>query len=173
MKFWIAYFFNLIVIVVGVNQEVTLRFRNESDEYISIHWVDPRTQATALIKGDIEPGLTFNFNSYLTHSFEVWQLPNPDSGLCGGEEKADEQSCKINYFQVTEAPEQGFVIKKGIEIETIKPTDEDTDEKKNSLLKGIDLRIVEDPINTLTQCKERATKLLQKIDGDEEMMKKN
>lgn len=107
MKFWIAHLLNLAVTVVGVNQEVTLRLRNESDEYISIHWVDPRTQATALIKGDIKPDLAFTFNSYLTHRFEVWQLPDPDTGLCGGEEKADEQSCKINYFQVTEFPEQG------------------------------------------------------------------
>mmetsp|Transcript_44954 Transcript_44954/g.50400 ORF Transcript_44954/g.50400 Transcript_44954/m.50400 type:complete len:475 (-) Transcript_44954:145-1569(-) len=169
MKFWIAYLLNLAVAVVGVlNQEVTLLFRNESDEYISIHWVNPKTQATALIKGDIKPNLTFTFNSYLTHQFEVWQLPDPDSGLCGGEEKVNGQSCKINYFQVTESPDQGFIIKKGIEIETVKPTND----KTNLLLDDIDLRIVEDPMHILTQCKERATKLFQNIDGDEKMMQK-
>ena len=108
--FWISCLFllHLAVAVVGVNQEVTLRFVNESGTYISIYWINPSTQAISLIKGDIEPDLIFNFNSYLTHRFEVWELPDPVTGICDGEkEKTDDQYCNIDYFQATEGPEQG------------------------------------------------------------------
>ena len=108
--FWISCLFllHLAVAVVGVIQEVTLRFVNESGTYISIYWINPNTQAISLIKGDIEPDLIFNFNSYLTHRFEVWELPDPVTGICDGEkEKTDDQYCNIDYFQATEGPEQG------------------------------------------------------------------
>jgi len=170
--FWISCLFllHLAVAVVGVNQEVTLRFVNESGTYISIYWINPNTQAISLIKGDIEPDLIFSFNSYLSHRFEVWELPDPVTGICDGEkEKTDDQYCNIDYFQATEGPEQGFVIKEGVQIETVKPV---SDDKTNLLLNDIDLDVVEDPIKTLTECKKRAIKLLQEIDGEEEMIQK-
>ena len=63
----------------------------------------------------------------------------------------------------------GFVIKEAVQIETVKPV---SDDKTNLLLNDIDLDVVEDPIKTLTECKKRATKLLQEIDGEEEMIQK-
>ena len=104
MKFLIGLLACLAATVAAAQTKVDLRFRNESDDYISIHWVDPRTQATSLIKGDIKPHTVFTLNSYLAHRFEVWQEHDPDTGLCGG---TDDKECKINYFQVTESPEQG------------------------------------------------------------------
>jgi len=158
----------LAATVAAVQTQVDLQFRNESDDYISIHWVDPRTQATSLIKGNIKPHTAFTLNSYLAHRFEAWQERDPATGLCG---VADDEECKISTFQVTESPEQAFIIRNGLQIETVKVS---RTQKSNALLKHIDLDAVQDPINTLTECKERATQRLKELSGsdnDETKMK--
>lgn len=82
----------------------TLNFENSSLDFLSAHWVDPRTQETVLIKGDIKPLERFSLNSYVGHHFQIWQEPNPTTGLCGGGSKKCD---KIGYFEVTKSPEQG------------------------------------------------------------------
>lgn len=148
--------------VVAGGQEVTLKLRNDSNEWIAIHWVDPRTAETAIISDNIKPNITLSLNSYLSHKFQVWQLPNPDSGVCGDE---NDQTCKIDNFQVTDYPEQAFIIKTGIEIETVEPKKLKEKVIVNTLLDGIDLELVEDPLETLAACKDRATALLKEIEG--------
>ena len=82
--------------------DVNLQFDNRSDDYLSLHWINPNTKATAPIKTDILPRSAFGANSFLAHKFEVRQEVNPETGLCGN----GDEECKIAYFQVTESPEQ-------------------------------------------------------------------
>ena len=94
----------LAVTVAAGQTKSDLQFLNESDDYFSAHWVNPKTEATVLIKDDIEPRTAFTLNSYLSHRFELRQEPDPETGICG---RVDDKECKINYFQVTESPVQG------------------------------------------------------------------
>lgn len=158
---------NAFVVDGAGQQEVTLRFRNDSNEWIAIHWVNPNTSETAIITNNIKPNITFTLNSFLNHKFQVWQLPDPDSGECrtsggGGD---NDQTCKIDHFQVTDYPEQAFIIKKGVDIETVQPKRLKEKENADTLLNEIDLEIVEDPKETLAACKARATELLHEIEG--------
>jgi len=93
----------LFGIVGSTNVKVVLRFKNDSDDYLSFHWVDPRSGGTSLIKGDVQPDQVFTLNSWLTHKFEVRQELDPETGLCGSETKDCDA---IGTFQVTEQPEQ-------------------------------------------------------------------
>lgn len=96
----------LIVVVASADpsEGVTLRLRNESDNYLSIHWIDPRSQDTFPIKTDVFPRSPFTLNSFLTHRFEVREEPDPETGHCGDHK---DDACKIGTFQVTESIEQG------------------------------------------------------------------
>jgi hypothetical protein len=105
MKFIIGWIALLSAVAAASNHQVVLKFRNLSDDYFSSHWVDPRTEDTALIKGDIVPRSEFTLNSYMLHQFQLWQELNPGTGLCGS---GDEEACdKIGHFQVTEPDVQG------------------------------------------------------------------
>ena len=104
-KFIVGLLVCLWVAVTADNRKVVLKFQNDSHDYLSVHWVNPTTQATSLIKGDIEPRSMFTLNSYLSHTFEVRQQVNTKTGLCGS---GDEDECdKKGHFQVTQYPEQG------------------------------------------------------------------
>lgn len=105
MKFILLRIASLLVAAATVAADTTtLNFENSSLDFLSAHWVDPRTQETVLIKGDIKPLERFSLNSYVGHHFQIWQEPNPTTGLCGGGSKKCD---KIGYFEVTKSPEQG------------------------------------------------------------------
>ena len=95
--------FALTLATVAASQlDVELWFENHSDDYLSLHWVNPNTKATVPIKNDILPRSAFDANSFLGHIFEIRQEVNPKTGLCGN----GDEECKIAYFQVTESPDQ-------------------------------------------------------------------
>uniref|UniRef100_A0A7S4AD37 Fe2OG dioxygenase domain-containing protein n=2 Tax=Pseudo-nitzschia australis TaxID=44445 RepID=A0A7S4AD37_9STRA len=137
---------------------VELWFENHSDDYLSLHWINPNTEATVPIKTGILPRSAFSANSFLAHQFEVRQEVNPETGLCGNRD----EECKIAYFQVTESPNQYFIIENDVKIETVKilPT-----QQKKHLLDQIDLDAVENPTDTLMECKEQATRRLDELNG--------
>mmetsp|Transcript_24485 Transcript_24485/g.50515 ORF Transcript_24485/g.50515 Transcript_24485/m.50515 type:complete len:477 (+) Transcript_24485:91-1521(+) len=138
--------------------DVNLQFDNRSEDYLSLHWINPNTKATVPIKTDILPRSKFGANSFLAHQFEVRQEVNPETGLCGNRD----EECKIAYFQVTESPNQYFIIENDVKIETVKilPT-----QQKKHLLDQIDLDAVENPTDTLMECKEQATRRLAELNG--------
>lgn len=169
MKFIIGWIALLSAVAAASNHQVVLKFRNLSDDYFSIHWVDPRTEDTALIKGDIVPRSEFTLNSYMLHQFQLWQELNPGTGLCGS---GDEEACdKIGHFQVTEPDVQEFVIKEGAEIFTSNTSKNPQTPKVKNLIQHIDLNKVEDPIDTLTACKERATNRFNELEDNDDYTK--
>ncbi|VEU36892.1 unnamed protein product [Pseudo-nitzschia multistriata] len=154
-----GFIFFALVLGSVVATKVKLSFRNQSDDYLSFHWIHPKTGETSPIKTDAIPHSAFSLNSFLSHKFEVRQEIDPETGDCGS---GDDEECKIAHFQVTEAPVQTFLIENGLKIETVveAPTPE-----RNDLLDQIDLTDVKDPSDTLVSCKERATQQLNELDG--------
>lgn len=117
------YFTTLLVFLAAMAVadagQVLLKFRNDSDDYLSAHWINPATSATLLIKGDVQPRKAFTLNTYLGHEFEMRQERNPATGLCGS--GAEEECDKVSHFVVTEPVEQSFVIREGVQIVTETP----------------------------------------------------
>ena len=98
-----GFIFFALVLGSVVATKVKLSFRNQSDDYLSFHWIHPKTGETSPIKTDAIPHSAFSLNSFLSHKFEVRQEIDPETGDCGS---GDDEECKIAHFQVTEAPVQ-------------------------------------------------------------------
>lgn len=93
-----------VVAATEAAEASALFFENHSPDFLSARWVDPRTQETVVIKGDIKPLQKFSLNSYVGHHFQIMQEPNPATGLCNtGTKECD----KVGYFEVTKFPKQG------------------------------------------------------------------
>lgn len=92
---------------------VKVKLRNDSGDMVAVHWVHPQTKEPTLMN-HVQPNKTYTLNSFLSHEFQVWQVPNEESGLCnGGDNEAaaaaaitNNGECKINYFAVTQRPGQ-------------------------------------------------------------------
>ena len=55
---------------------------------------------------DIMAGASFALNSFVTHSFQVRELPGKKSGVCEG----TEGECRVDYFTVNENTDQGELL---------------------------------------------------------------
>jgi hypothetical protein len=84
----------------------SIQILNESGRRVDIHWIHPQTQEMVLQSTpDIMAGASFALNSFVTHSFQVRELPGKKSGVCEG----TEGECRIDYFTVNENTDQGEI----------------------------------------------------------------
>ena len=107
MRFIVGWIVSHLLVTLAAGQTTpatSLKFKNDSHDWLSIHWVDPRNGKPTLIKNSIAPHQKFNLNSYVGHHFEVWQELDPATGLCGS---SDGNCDKIGYVAVTMSPEEG------------------------------------------------------------------
>ena len=102
MKFIIKLLTCLVATVAA--EKVQLRLRNQNDDYLSVHWVNPDTQETAIITKLLKPWASSSITTFLSHNFQLRQEVNPDTGQCGND---DDKECKTFNFQITEYNEQG------------------------------------------------------------------
>lgn len=152
MRLTIGFLVSLLVANANANTpRSVLKFRNDSDDWLSIHWVHPRTGTVTLLKNEISPHFEFTLNSFVGHNFEIWQELDPSTGLCGS---GDGKCNKIGYISVKEEPEESFIIKNTVKIE--KPLREVVslqDPTIEELLDEIDLENVVDPTESIKFCK--------------------
>eukprot|EP00533_Pseudo-nitzschia_delicatissima_P002270 CAMPEP_0116086704 /NCGR_PEP_ID=MMETSP0327-20121206/4992_1 /TAXON_ID=44447 /ORGANISM="Pseudo-nitzschia delicatissima, Strain B596" /LENGTH=480 /DNA_ID=CAMNT_0003577763 /DNA_START=36 /DNA_END=1478 /DNA_ORIENTATION=- len=152
----------LVTLATGQTSETALKFKNDSHDWLSIHWVDPRNGKPTLIKDSIAPQQKFNLNSYVGHHFEVWQELDPATGLCGS---SDGNCDKIGYVAVTMSPEEAFVIREGVKVESAAVTVTSSQSPKvQNLIEHINLDDVEDPTDILYFCKDEAAFAINKLD---------
>ena len=55
---------------------------------------------------DILHGASFALNSYVSHTFQVRELPAKKTGVCSGEGKV----CRIDHFTVNSNQDQGELL---------------------------------------------------------------
>ena len=55
---------------------------------------------------DILHGASFALNSYVSHTFQVRELPAKKTGVCAGEGKV----CRIDHFTVNSNQDQGELL---------------------------------------------------------------
>ena len=72
---------------------------NDSSSRIEVYWVNPDTGTMVLQSTPtIQHGASLALNSHVGHNFEVRELPDEETGICGG----DSNQCNINHFTVVE-----------------------------------------------------------------------
>lgn len=104
----------------------TITILNESGHRVEIHWVAPNTGERVLqTTPHLFHGASFNLNSYVSHHFEVRELPNSKTGLCGDSEDTNDNhgSCRVGYFTVNENEDQIVFVRRGMEALEIEHTD--------------------------------------------------
>lgn len=133
----------------AATEEVTIKIRNESGESVVLYWVHPTTMETVKMK-DIPPGpRPFIMNSFLHHRFQIYQIPDEETGSCGSD-----QTCKTDYFQITQTKEQSFIISEDL---TIVP---DASQTAPYPVDNIDMSIVQEPSSVFEKCKAQATQIV-------------
>lgn len=98
---------------------------NNSGARVEVHWVHPSTGERVLQSSPfIHNGASLHLNSFVTHSFEVREMPGK-SGKCLG----DDQTCRLGYFTVNENDDQSIYIDEEL---TIKHEDHKTIAKESA-----------------------------------------
>lgn len=85
----------------------SIQIMNESTRRVEVHWVHPDTGEMVLQSTpDILHGASFALNSYVSHTFQVRELPAKKTGVCAGEGKV----CRIDHFTVNSNQDQGELL---------------------------------------------------------------
>lgn len=102
-------FLSLLATAIGVVRaggpaERSIQIMNKSGRRVDIHWVNPDTGAKVLqTTPDLLNGASQDLNSFVTHYFEVKELPAKKTGVCAGENEV----CRVDHFIVNENQNQG------------------------------------------------------------------
>jgi len=109
---------NGITVVNGAvrSDERSIQIVNNSGHLVDIYWVHPQT--SEMVKQSEHPiysGASFDLSSFTSHTFQAIEVAGKRSGAC------KENTCKTNYFTVSENDDQVFFLEKGLE----KVTEED------------------------------------------------
>jgi hypothetical protein len=129
------------------NRSITIQ--NDAKARVELSWIDPST-GDRIVMSDpyIIPGSDFTLNSFVSHSFEVKELPNTKTGLCFGENS----TCQVSFFTVNDHESQVFVINANYEIQHF---DHTTNARK-------------DAFNIAEDCKNQASEeMLSGVHSDE------
>jgi len=93
----------------------SINLLNQSGSKVEVHWIHPDTNERVLQSAPfIYNGATFTLNSFVSHEFEVRELPGKDGKCKSGENK---DTCGSGYFIVKDSDEQNFFIGKDIKVE--------------------------------------------------------
>jgi hypothetical protein len=110
------FFFSLLPFQIhAVNPQARdIRIINEAGFKVEIFWINRWKNDELVLNSEdgIFHGAESNINSYITHEFEVHEVPNKKLGKC----KGPDDTCRKGYFQVNENDEQCktyFMISKG------------------------------------------------------------
>lgn len=82
--------------------ERSLTIQNNSGHRVALNWIHPDTGEASLISDpDILTGADFVVDSFVSHKFEVRELPARKTGECETPE-----NCKVVFFTVNDNAEQ-------------------------------------------------------------------
>ena len=93
------------LLVVSLNpQSRDIRIINEAGFKVDIFWINRWKNDELVLNSEegIFHGAESQINSYVTHEFEVQEVPNKKLGKC----KGPDGTCRKGYFQVNDNDEQ-------------------------------------------------------------------
>lgn len=95
-------FFFLREVLSATKVERSLTIQNDSGHRVALNWIHPDTKETSLISDpDILTGADFVVDSFVSHEFEVRELPARKTGEC-----ETPGNCKVVFFTVNDNAEQ-------------------------------------------------------------------
>jgi len=107
---------NLLVLVYNTdmnNYKRPIQIVNETGRKFEVFWVDPDTgELIPTLPAPVSAGSTANLNSFMTHSFELREVPSTKTGECSG----DDNDCKAVRFTVNENENQAIYIMKDYSV---------------------------------------------------------
>jgi len=103
----------ITVVHAGAPTERSIQIMNQSGRRVDIHWINPDPGEMVLQSSpDLLNGASQDLNSYVTHHFQVRELPAKKTGVCAGQDEA----CRVDHFTVNENQNQVVFINEGIEL---------------------------------------------------------
>jgi len=106
--------FYLFHLTHAVDSARTIQIINDSGRRVDIHWIHPQTGEMVLQSTpDVLNGASMDLNSYVSHTFQVRELPAKKSGVCGGEN----EECRVDHFTVNQNVDQIVFVRERVEVE--------------------------------------------------------
>ena len=115
---------------------------NKCIHRLDVYWVPP--DGGELVQQPNCPlvaGADMNLSSFVSHTFEVREIPSKKTGECSGEDKV----CAVAYFTVNHNQDQVIYIKPGMEIEHI----------------DIEVKALDEALNIMKQCEEKSRSFIK------------
>jgi len=92
----------------------SIQIMNESTRRVEVYWINPDTKEMLLQSTpDILHGASFALNSFISHNFQVREVPAKKTGVCSGHDDI----CHVDYFTVNSDQEQVIIVNEGVEVE--------------------------------------------------------
>jgi len=130
----------LWLIIAGNDEEEVkkwsrkIKIVNDSSSTVDIFWIGVADGEAHTMAEGVKHGTTQPFNSFIGHTFEVRESPDPTTGLCsaGG---FDDLSCRANRFTVAEddIDLQTFRITTDFEVEFEVPEEPESNDKTEGM----------------------------------------
>jgi len=133
-------FLNLIIAVQNNNIDQyrrPIQIINETGRRFEVFWVSVDTgELVPQLQQPVSAGATANLNSFMTHTFELREVPSSKTGECSG----DDNVCHAVRFTVNENQNQAFYIRKDYSVDHFDDT----------------TRAKEAAVDVMSSCEERA-----------------
>jgi hypothetical protein len=121
MRYTSFLLFNLVNYGIAITKQPnrSITIQNNAKARIELSWIDPSSGDRSVMSDPyIIPGSEYTLDSFVSHQFEVKELPNKNTGKCSG----GASSCQISFFTVNEHENQVFVVNSDYEIEHVDHT---------------------------------------------------
>lgn len=132
-----------------------IRVHNMSDSTIEVYWMNLHTEER-FFQFDLVPGKTDALNTHFIHEFEIVEVANPKTGICGGKKGV----CRKRHFQISEYEDQLFTVNAEFRVEVSNSQSRAKSKAKSVLKKCRNLKkdasygalSPTDQMDILTQC---------------------
>ena len=141
----------LLFLDVGIGRAAAspdraIMIQNSSGSRVEVNWMNPDNgDRVCMSDPDILTGSDFKLDSYVSHEFEVKELPNKKTGICFNADTTDADGyprCRAVFFTVNEHEEQFINVDKNFQIQhsdhKTKAKDEATQILEDCKTKAID-----------------------------------
>eukprot|EP00985_Skeletonema_marinoi_P016040 scaffold8508_cov161-Skeletonema_marinoi.AAC.4 len=95
-----------------------IKILNQSGRRISISWIHPSSGARTIQHStpDVLNGASLALDSFVTHTFEILELPSKRTKMCI-DGKEEEGACRKDYFTVNDRQNQVVFVREGVVVE--------------------------------------------------------
>merc|ERR1719410_1780900 len=123
-KMLIRFTLMLSLLAVVLNEGIddyrrSIHFINDSGRRFEVFWVSVNTgELVPQLSDPVSPGATASLNSFITHTFELREVPSSKTGGCSG----DDNTCHSVRFTMNENHDQAVYLRKDWTVDHVDDT---------------------------------------------------